>query len=185
MIKGVSQIVIPQKTIKMTQLVPEQIAAAIHYFRGHKIILDFHLAKLYEVETRSLKQQVKRNLERFPADFMFELNPTEVNELVSQHVIPNKSVLGGAVPMAFTEQGVAMLSSVLRSQKALDVNIAIMRTFVQLRKLLESNKELEIQILAMEQKYDQQFKTVFDAIKTLIVRKSEPRKKIGYKKGEV
>lgn len=164
----------------MTQILPENIAETIHYFRGHKVILDFHLAGLYEVETRSLKQQVKRNLDRFPEDFMFELGPSEINELVSQNVIPNKSVLGGAVPMVFTEQGVAMLSSVLRSQKALDVNIAIMRTFVQLRKLLESNKGLEKQILAMEQKYDQQFKVVFDAIKRLIVKEREPRKRIGY-----
>ncbi len=168
----------------MTQLVPENIAETIHYFRGYKVILDFHLAKLYEVETRSLKQQVKRNLDRFPEDFMFELGPSEINDLVSQNVIPNKRVLGGAAPMAFTEQGVAMLSSVLRSQKALDVNIAIMRTFVQLRKLLESNKELEKQILAMEQKYDQQFSVVFDAIKKLIGRENKPRKAIGYKKSE-
>lgn len=164
----------------MAQIVPEGIAETIHYIRGHKVILDFHLAKLYEVETRSLKQQVKRNLDRFPEDFMFELSSSEVNELVSQNVITSRSILGGAVPMAFTEQGVAMLSSVLRSQKALDVNIAIMRTFVQLRKLLESNKELEKQILAMERKYDQQFKVVFDAIKKLIVKENEPRKRIGY-----
>lgn len=164
----------------MTQNIPENIAETIQYFRGHKVILDFHLAKLYEVETRSLKQQVKRNIDRFPQDFMFELGPTEINDLVSQNVIPNKRVLGGAAPMAFTEQGVAMISSVLRSQKALDVNIAIMRTFVQLRKLLESNKELEKQILAMERKYDQQFKVVFDAIKKLIVKENEPRKRIGY-----
>ena len=112
---------------------------------------------------------------------MFELSVPEIDELVSQNVIPNRSILGGAVPMAFTEQGVAMLSSVLRSQKALDVNIAIMRTFVQLRKLFQSNKELEKQILAMERKYDQQFKVVFDAIKKLIVKETGPRKRIGYK----
>lgn len=169
----------------MTKIVPENIAETIQYFRGHKVILDFHLAKLYEVETRSLKQQVKRNLDRFPEDFMFELGPSEINELVSQNVIANKGVLGGASPMAFTEQGVAMLSSVLRSKKAVDVNIAIMRTFVQLRKLFESNKELEKQILSMEKKYDQQFKAVFDAIKKLIGRENEPRKEIGYKKSNL
>ena len=116
--------------------------------------------------------------------FMFELGPTEVNELVSQNVIPNKGVLGGASPMAFTEQGVAMLSSVLRGKKAVDVNIAIIRTFVRLRKLLESNKELEKQILSMQQKCDQQFQVVFDAIKRLIGREKEPRKVIGYKKSD-
>ena len=166
----------------MTKVVPEIIADTIQYFRGHKVILDFHLAKLYEVETRSLKQQVKRNLDRFPDDFMFELTPDEIEEMVSQNVIPNKSIFGGALPMAFTEQGVAMLSSVLTSKKALDVNIAIMRTFVQLRKLLESNKELEKQILSMERRYDQQFKVVFDTIKRLIAKEKEPRKEIGYKK---
>ena len=164
----------------MTRVIPEIIADSIHYFRGQKVLLDFNLAKLYDVETRALKQQVKRNLDRFPEDFMFELTPDEIEEMVSRQVIPNKSVLGGAVPMAFTEQGVAMLSSVLTSKKALDVNIAIMRTFVQLRKLLESNKELEKQILAIERKYDQQFKVVFDAIKKLIVKENEPRKRIGY-----
>ncbi len=166
----------------MKIIVTENIAETIQFFRGHKVILDFHLARLYEVETRSLKQQVKRNLYRFPEDFMFELGPNEVNELVSQNVIPNKGVLGGAAPMAFTEQGVAMLSSVLRGQKAVDVNIAIMRTFVQLRKLLESNKMLEKQILSLEQKYDQQFKVVFDAIKKLIGREALPRRGIGYRK---
>ncbi len=166
----------------MKIIVTENIAETIQFFRGHKVILDFHLARLYEVETRSLKQQVKRNLDRFPEDFMFELGPNEVNELVSQNVIPNKGVLGGAAPMAFTEQGVAMLSSVLRGQKAVDVNIAIMRTFVQLRKLLESNKMLEKQILSLEQKYDQQFKVVFDAIKKLICREALPRRGIGYRK---
>ncbi len=166
----------------MTELVPENIAQTILFLRGHKVMLDFHLAQLYELETRSLKQQVKRNLDRFPEDFMFELNSNEINDLVSQNVIPHTRVLGGAAPMAFTEQGVAMLSSVLRSKKALDVNIAIMRTFVQLRKLLESNKELERHILALEQKYDQQFQVVFDAIKKLIVKEKMPRKQIGYKK---
>lgn len=148
-------------------------------------MLDFHLAQLYELETRSLKQQVKRNLDRFPEDFMFELRQNEINDLVSQNVITHTRVLGGAAPMAFTEQGVAMLSSVLRSKKAVDVNIAIMRTFVQLRKLLESNKELERHILALEQKYDQQFQVVFDAIKKLIVKKMVPRKQIGYKSADL
>ena len=164
------------------ELLPENIAENILFLRGQKVILDFHLARLYDVETRSLKQQVKRNLERFPKDFMFELNEKEIDKLVSQNVIPNIWILGGAFPMAFTEQGVAMLSSVLRSKKAVDVNIAIMRTFVQLRKLLESNKELERYILALEQKYDQQFQVVFDAIKKLIVKEMTPRKQIGYKK---
>ncbi|MEK6153128.1 ORF6N domain-containing protein [Flavobacteriaceae bacterium 3-367] len=135
---------------KSTKIHSENIAQLILMFRGQKVLLDFHLANLYEVETRTLKQQVKRNLSRFPEDFMFKLSKVEINELVSQNVIPSKSFLGGATPMAFTEQGVAMLSSVLRSAKAVDVNIAIMRTFVQLRKLLESNSDLKKKITAME-----------------------------------
>ncbi len=169
----------------MKKIAQENIAESILYFRGHKVIFDFHLAKLYEVETRSLKQQVKRNLDRFPEDFMFELKSNEIDELVSQNIIGSKGVLGGAKPMVFTEQGVAMLSSVLRSKKAQEVNIAIIRTFVQLRKLLESNKELEKQILNLERKYDQQFKIVFDTIKKLIVKEKDPRKGVGYRKSNL
>ena len=139
-------------------------------------------SKLYEVETRALKQQVRRNLERFPDDFMFILNTEEIEYLVSQNVISNKGLLGGANPMVFIEQGVAMLSTVLRSEKAVIVNIAIMRTFVQLRKHLESNVSLRNKITKLERKYDQQFKTVFDAIKGLINTKDTERRKIGYKK---
>jgi len=109
--------VIPQILKEMTHILPENIAETIHYFRGHKVILDFHLAGLYEVETRSLKQQVKRNLDRFPQDFMFELGPSEINELVSQNVIPNKSVLGGALPMAFTELCKGLHNSVYGNKK--------------------------------------------------------------------
>jgi hypothetical protein len=107
--------------------------------RDEKVMLDFHLAELYGIETRVLKQAVKRNIERFPDDFMFEL--TE-NKLVSQLVIPSKSYTGGAVPFAFTETGVAMLSSVLKSKLAVGINIAIMRTFIMLRKMLYNFKEL-------------------------------------------
>lgn len=124
-------------------LIPEdRIASKILLMRGEKVILDFHLAELYGIETRSLKQAVRRNLDRFPKDFMFELTEDEVNTLVSQIVIPSRSHLGGAVPFAFTETGVAMLSSVLNSKLAIHVNIAIMRTFVLLRKMLYNNQEL-------------------------------------------
>ena len=109
---------------------PVQVERRIFLVRGQKVILDFDLAELYGVETRALKQAVRRNLDRFPADFMFELSVAEIKNLVSQTVIPTRGKLGGATPMAFTEQGVAMLSSVLRSTRAVEVNIAIMRTFV-------------------------------------------------------
>ncbi len=113
-------------------------------------MLDFHLAALYEVETRVLKQQVKRNINRFPEDFMFELTEAEIENLVSQIVIPTKSKFGGAKPFAFTEQGVAMLSGVLSSEKAINVNIAIMRAFVQMRVLIDENKDLKIKLDKME-----------------------------------
>jgi len=124
-------------------VVPEdRIANKILLMRGEKVILDFHLAELYGIETRSLKQAVKRNLDRFPKDFMFPITIDEINTLVSQNVIPSKSYLGGAVPYAFTETGVAMLSSVLNSKLAIHINIAIMRTFVLLRKMLYNNHDL-------------------------------------------
>ena len=145
-------------------------------------MLDFDLAVLYQVETRALKQAVRRNKDRFPNDFMFTLTPAEINDMVSQNVIPSRSYLGGAKPMAFSEQGVAMLSTVLKSKQALQANIAIMRAFVQMRHLLDSNKELDAKLAEMEKKYDEQFKTVFDAIKELIHQKSGPRERIGFKK---
>ena len=143
-------------------------------------MLDFDLAELYGVETRALKQAVRRNLDRFPADFMFELSTAEIKNLVSQTVIPTRGKLGGATPMAFTEQGVAMLSSVLRSPRAVQVNIAIMRTFVRLREMLLSNVELARKLATLENKYDAQFKVVFDAIRELMLPPDPPRRKIGF-----
>jgi ORF6N domain-containing protein len=159
----------------------KEIAGFIVQLRGERVILDMHLAQLYEVETRALKQQTRRNIGRFPEDFMFELNSSEIDLLVSQNVIPHKGILGGATPMAFTEQGVAMLSSVLKSKKAVDVNIAIIRTFVHVRRILQDNQELAKKVIQLEKKYDEQFHVVFDAIKKLIVKKSTPRNPIGYK----
>src|SRR5258708_39701339 len=109
------------------------IQKKINEIREYKIILDFDLAEMYEVETRALKQAVKRNMQRFPSDFMFQLTNVEADSLVSQSVIPSKKHLGGALPFAFTEQGVAMLSSVLNSERAIEVNIIIIRTFVLIR----------------------------------------------------
>lgn len=139
----------------------------------------------YGVETRVLKQAVKRNLDRFPKDFMFLLNQIEIKNMVSQNVIPSRSILGGAKPMAFTEQGVSMLSTVLQSKRAIKVNITIMRAFVQMRQLIEGNKELARKIRELEKKYDGQFKMVFDAIKTLIHQKQQPRERIGFLKDKL
>ena len=153
----------------MTQIIPkpENLAKLVNVVRGEKVLLDADLAELYGVATKVLNQAVKRNLDRFPADFMFQLTPEEWERMRSQTVTSSRRKLT-AIPYAFTEQGVAMLSSVLRSQRAVEVNIAIMRTFVQLRRLMDSNRDLARRIEAMETRYDEQFSQVFDAIKQLI-----------------
>jgi ORF6N domain len=159
-----------------------QVERSIYLIRHQKVMLDYDLALLYGVETRALKQAVRRNRERFPADFMFELRANEVDLLVSQTVIPNRGKFGGAVPMAFTEQGVAMLASVLRSKPAVQVNIAIMRAFVRLRELLLSDTELARKLEALEKKYDLQFKAVFDAIRELMTPpEAAPKRQIGFR----
>ena len=170
---------------KSIQTYPVQVVDRIFYVRNQKIMFDFDLAQMYGVETRALKQAVKRNPNHFPKDFMFILNMTEVKKMVSQNVIPSRKLLGGAKPMAFTEQGVSMLSSVLKSKRAVKVNISIMRAFVQMRQLLEGNKELSKKINELEKKYDGQFKLVFDAIKTLIHQKQLPRERIGFLKDKL
>jgi len=158
----------------------ERIEAQIFLIRGQKVMLSKHLAELYEVEVRTLVQAVKRNIERFPEDFMFQLNTEEFANLKSQIVI---SSWGGSrsAPYAFTEQGVAMLSSVLRSKRAVMVNIEIMRAFVRLRQLLASNTELARKLKTLEKKYDAQFKVVFDAIRELMT-PPEPgnKRRIGF-----
>lgn len=165
-------------------LSPSAIAPKVHWIRHEKVILDFDPAALYGVETRALKQAVRRNGGRFPEDFLFVLTTDETDALVSQSVIPGHGKFGGAAPYAFTEQGVAMLSSVLRSTRAVQVNIAIMRTFVQLRHLMDSNRDLARRIDFIEKQYDEQFRVVFDAIKRLVAedeaRKSTPRPEIGF-----
>ena len=164
------------KNSKKTLVPTERIEQAILLLRGHKVMLDAHLAALYGVQNRVLIQAVKRNAERFPADFMFQLNKKEFAILRSQTV--TSSQWGGRryPPYAFTEQGVAMLSSVLRSQRAVQVNIEIMRTFVKLRQMMASHEELARKLKNMEKKYDAQFKVVFDAIRQLM-KPPQPKKK--------
>ena len=169
---------------------PENLAKLVYLVRGEKVLLDSDLAELYDVEARVLNQSVARNRARFPDDFMFQLTTEEWTAMRSQTVTSSQSVAGltsqivmsnarggrRTLPYAFTEQGVAMLSSVLRSQRAVEVNI--MRTFVQLRRLMDSNRDLRMRIEAMETRYDEQFSQVFDAIKQLIAedktRKAKP-----------
>ncbi|MFA5780117.1 MAG: ORF6N domain-containing protein [Elusimicrobiota bacterium] len=157
----------------------ERIENKIYFIRGQKVMIDHDLATLYGVETKVLIQAVKRNLERFPEDFMFLLTEKEFKILRSQFVT---SSWGGRryIPYVFTEQGVAMLSSVLRSKRAIQVNIQIMRTFTKLKSLLATHKDLQRKIEEMEKKYDQQFRVVFDAIRALITPPASKRKKIGF-----
>ena len=160
----------------------EIIRQKILEIRGFKIMLDFDLALLYQTETRILKQAVRRNSNRFPEDFMFMLSDIEINQLVSQSVIPSKSYLGGAAPFAFTEQGVAMLSSVLNSEKAIEINVSIIRAFVALRQFTLEYKELRERIATIEN----QFPDIYKALNFLVDKESNPkrpeRQKIGYKK---
>lgn len=163
---------------------PENVAPLIVFVRGERVLLSGHLAVLYGVSVSALNQAVKRNIARFPEDFMFQLSAEEFGRLKSQTVTSKRGGVRRALPYAFTEQGVAMLSSVLHSPRAVEVNIAIMRTFVRLRRLMDSNRDLARKIEAMEKKYDEQFAVVFDAIKRLIAedhaRKMPPRRRIGF-----
>ena len=168
-------------------LVPAaRIERAILLLRGHKVLLDADLAALYEVETRVLVQAVKRNLERFPEDFMFQLGPEEVDSLRSQSVISKNPGRGGRryAPYAFTEQGVAMLSTVLNSPRAIAVNIEIMRAFVRLRELIASNKELAAKLDQLEKKlntHDQAITEIMHAIRQLMSPPDPPKKRpIGF-----
>jgi hypothetical protein len=159
----------------------EALAGLVRWVRGERVILDADLARLYGVDTGDLNRAVKRNARRFPDDFMFVINKQEVANLICQIGISSSGWGGRRKPvMAFTEQGVAMLSSVLKSDRAADVNIAIMRTFVQLRRLMDSNRELARKIAEMEKRYDEQFGAVFQAIQQLITEEEEPKRKIGF-----
>jgi hypothetical protein len=162
-------------------LIPSEIIEKkIFLLRGQKVMLSIHLAELYQVEPRVLVQAVKRNIERFPKDFMFQMAKGEFNNLKSQIVISSWGGLRRAAPYAFTEQGVAMLSSVLNSSRAIQVNIEIMRAFVRLRQMLATNADLERRLRELEKKYDSQFKVVFDAIRQLMASREGQRKKIGF-----
>jgi hypothetical protein len=156
----------------------EQIEERIFLIRGQKVMLDRDLASLYGVETRILNQAVRRNKKRFPDDFMFELTREEIMR-ISQSVTSSKIKYSKRVH-AFTEQGVAMLSSVLNSDRAIEVNIEIMRAFLKLRQMLDAHKDLRRKLAEMEKKYDDQFKIVFEAIAELMVPPEENRKKIGF-----
>ncbi|MCB9231923.1 MAG: ORF6N domain-containing protein [Bacteroidia bacterium] len=169
-------------------MINNQLAATlpslIFNFRGQKVMVDIHLSLLYEVETRTLKQAVKRNIERFPEDFMFELNREEIHLLVTQNVIPNKKQLGGAKPMVFTEQGVAMLSSVLRSEKSVQINIEIMRAFARYRAVLLDNQTLRTELMALDDRITQVFRFLLEKIDAMQNRNAK-RTIVGFKPPKV
>jgi hypothetical protein len=159
----------------------ESITSKIYFIRDHKVMLDRDLAKLYGVETKVFKQAVRRNIKRFPEDFMFKLTYKEESPLRSQSVtLEGKGKHSKYLSMVFTEQGVAMLSSVLKSDRAIQVNIEIMRAFTKLRTMLLTNEDLKRKIEAMEAKYDEHFRIVFEAIKRLLKEDNKPKRKIGF-----
>lgn len=180
------------RAISSGEIQPELIQRRILFFRGQKVMLDVDLADLYGVETKALNRAVSRNIERFPGDFMFRLTTMEF-ELLRYHfgtsnarsqTSTSKKLRGGRryLPYAFTEQGVAMLSSVLRSKRAVMVNLGIMRAFVKLRQMLGSNRSLARKLAEMEKRYDAQFKEVFEAIRQLMTPAlpAKPRRRIGF-----
>ncbi|OGC06155.1 hypothetical protein A2526_03150 [candidate division WOR-1 bacterium RIFOXYD2_FULL_36_8] len=168
----------------MKNVVPvEVIENKIYVIRGLKVMLDRDLAELYGIDTSQLKRQVKRNLKRFPEDFMFVLSNQEIDLMVCQNVIPSKSYFGGALPYVFTEHGILMLSSVLNSQQAIDVNIAIMRTFTKLRFFMENNKVLAEKLKELESKVGtntDDIKLIFETIKQMLAVPEKPKRGIGF-----
>ena len=163
----------------MKDIIPaEIIETKIYIIRGRKIMIDKDLAILYGVETRVLNQAVRRNLDRFPKDFVMTLTRTEIKRI--SQIVTSSNLKFSKVVFAFTEEGIAMLSSVLKSKRAIQVNITIMRAFVKLRKMLASNTNLAKRLNKLENKYDSQFKVVFDAIRELMTPPTKPKKRIGF-----
>ena len=166
----------------MSLIVNEPIEQRIFLIRGKRVMADRDLALLYGVTTKVFNQSVKRNIARFPSDFMFQLTAEELKNWRSQIVTSNREKMGIRYkPLVFTEQGVAMLSSILKSERAIMVNIQIIRTFSKLREMVEENDSLRRKLEVMEKQYDEQFKVVFDALKQLLEDKEQPVEQIGFR----
>jgi len=162
----------------------EYISDKIYLIRGQKVMLDRDLAQMYDIETRKLRQQSKRNLERFPSHFMFQLSEEEVDFMVSQNVIPSRQHLGGALPFVFTEHGVLMLANVIKSQRAITMSIKIIEVFVKLREFMMGQKDILMRFEQLEKllvRHDSDIQALFAALKQLIHQKNEPRVAIGFK----
>lgn len=163
----------------MNELIMQnEIKSKIYTIRNKEVMLDTHLAELYEVKARRLREQVKRNIERFPDDFMFQLTETEVDFMVSQNAIPSKQHLGGALPYVFTEQGIYMLATVLRSEVAVQINIAIIRTFTKMREFSFHYNALARQIIELERKHDKKFKEVFKQLDEIVLETQKTDEKV-------
>ena len=172
------------KAVRKIPLADDIILSKIYYIRNQKIMLDKDLAELYGVQAIRLREQVKRNLGRFPSNFMFQLTANEVETMVSQNAIPSKQQLGGFLPYVFTEHGVLMLASVLKSKQALDVNISVIEIFVKMREMLSTNKDILMQMQKVENKltaHDEDTRVIFEALKQLLNPPQERRKRIGFK----
>lgn len=169
-------------------VIPDEVVMnKIYLIRNHKVMLDRDLAELYGVKAIRLREQVKRNQERFPENFMFQLNEKEVENMVSQNAIPSKQQLGGFLPYAFTEHGVLMLANVLKSKQALDVSIRVIEIFVKMREMLSANKDILLQMQKVEIKltaHDADIRLIFEALKQLLNPPQQPRKRIGFKPDE-
>jgi len=172
------------KAIKPISVADEVILNKIYYIRKQKIMLDRDLAELYGVKSIRLREQVKRNIARFPSNFMFQLTKKEVEAMVSQNAIPSKQQLGGFLPYAFTEHGVLMLASVLKSDQALNVSIKVIEIFVKMREMIFTNKDTLLQMQKLEKKlteHDNDIQLIFEALKKLLTPPQEPRPRIGFK----
>ena len=172
------------KAVRKIPLADDIILSKIYYIRNQKIMLDKDLAELYGVQAIRLREQVKRNLGRFPSNFMFQLTANEVETMVSQNAIPSKQQLGGFLPYVFTEHGVLMLASVLKSKQALDVSISVIEIFVKMREMLSTNKDILMQMQKVENKltaHDEDIRVIFEALKQLLNPPKERRKRIGFK----
>jgi len=175
------------KRIKAPTLPAELVMNKIYFIRGQKIMLDRDLAELYDIKPFRLREQVKRNITRFPEKFMFQLSEKEVKTMVSQNAIPSRKYLGGYLPYAFTEHGILMLANVLRSERAIQVSIRIIEIFVRMREMLLTHKDILLQLEKIETKltgHDEDIALIFQYLKQLLNPPQSPRPKIGFKRKE-
>lgn len=173
------------KAKKASVVSEEVVMSKIYYIRDHKVMLDRDLAELYGVKAIRLREQVKRNGERFPENFMFQLSEEEAESMVSQNAIPSRKHLGGFLPYAFTEHGVLMLANVLRSERAIEVSIRIIEIFVKMREMLSTHKDILLKLEQIEKKvteHDEDIQLIFSAVKQLLNPPQEPRPRIGYRR---